>query len=175
MNYLSFLNRDNDLFDADVNLSKEILVNLISKSNILVIGAAGTIGKSTVKEIIKFFPKKIHAVDISENNIVELVRDVRSSSDFSQTDFKTFALDCGSKEFAYLVNKEGPYDYVLNLSALKHVRSEKDQFTLMRMINLNIFNTIKILHLTKPKKYFCVSTDKATNLPSCQYVKTGSL
>ena len=163
MNYLSFLNRDNDLFDTDVNLSKEILVNLISKSNILVIGAAGTIGKSTVKEIIKFFPKKIHAVDISENNIVELVRDVRSSSDFSQTDFKTFALDCGSKEFAYLVNKEGPYDYVLNLSALKHVRSEKDQFTLMRMINLNIFNTIKILHLTKPKKYFCVSTDKATN------------
>ena len=163
MTSLSFLNRDTELFDTDVNLSKKILINLISKSNILIIGAAGTIGKSTVKEIIKFFPKKIHAVDISENNIVELVRDVRSSSDFTQTDFKTFALDCGSKEFEYFVDKEGPYDYVLNLSALKHVRSEKDQFTLMRMINLNIFNSIKILHLTKPKKYFCVSTDKATN------------
>ena len=163
MNTLSLLNRDQELFNNDIISFQEILKNLILKSNILVVGAAGTIGKATVKEIIKYFPNKLHAVDISENNIVELVRDIRSTSDYRNIDFKTFALDCGSEEFDYFVDKEGPYDYVLNLSALKHVRSEKDPFTIMRMINVNIFNTVKVLRLTKPKKYFCVSTDKATN------------
>ena len=98
--------------------------------------------------------------------MVELVRDIRSTLGYIEGDFRTFALDCGSKEFEALMATEGPYDYVLNLSALKHVRSEKDPFTLMRMLDVNIFNTIKTLALARAsgaKKYFCVSTDKAAN------------
>jgi FlaA1/EpsC-like NDP-sugar epimerase len=105
-------------------------------------------------------------VDISENNMVELVRDLRSTVGYGSGEFKTFAIDCGSIEFEALCKNEGPYDYVFNLSALKHVRSEKDPYTLMRMIMVNVFNTIKTLRLASKmgaKKYFCVSTDKAAN------------
>ena len=102
----------------------------------------------------------------SENNMVELVRDIRSTVGYGAGEFKTFAVDCGSDEFEAMMLNEGPYDYVFNLSALKHVRSEKDPYTLMRMIMVNVFNTIKTLRLAKAlgaKKYFCVSTDKAAN------------
>ena len=108
----------------------------------------------------------LHVVDISENNMVELVRDLRSTVGYVSGDFKTFAVDCGSVEFEALMSREGPYDYVFNLSALKHVRSEKDPYTLMRMISVNIFNTVKTLRIAKDmgaQKYFCVSTDKAAN------------
>jgi FlaA1/EpsC-like NDP-sugar epimerase len=108
----------------------------------------------------------LHVVDISENNMVELVRDIRSTLGYIDGDFKTFAIDCGSLEFEALISTEGPYDYVFNLSALKHVRSEKDPFTLMRMLSVNILNTIKTFKLARDhgaKKYFCVSTDKAAN------------
>jgi len=118
------------------------------------------------KEIFKRNPKKLHVVDISENNMVELVRDIRSSYGYIDGDFQTFALDIGSEEYDAFIESDGKYDYVLNLSALKHVRSEKDAFTLMRMIDVNIFNTDKtILQSIKHgvKKYFCVSTDKAAN------------
>jgi FlaA1/EpsC-like NDP-sugar epimerase len=105
-------------------------------------------------------------VDISENNMVELVRDIRSSFGYIDGEFATFAVDCGSAIFdTFVLNGQG-YDYVLNLSALKHVRSEKDPFTLMRMIDVNIFNTDKTIQQARAKgakKYFCVSTDKAAN------------
>jgi FlaA1/EpsC-like NDP-sugar epimerase len=105
-------------------------------------------------------------VDISENNMVELVRDIRSSYGYIDGDFQTFALDIGSIEYDAFWKADGQYDYVLNLSALKHVRSEKDPFTLMRMIQTNVFNTDKTIEQciqTGVKKYFCVSTDKAAN------------
>ena len=98
--------------------------------------------------------------------MVELVRDLRSSMGYISGDFKTFALDIGSIEYDSFIKSDGKYDYVLNLSALKHVRSEKDPFTLMRMIEVNIFNTQKTIQQSKAngsKKYFCVSTDKAAN------------
>lgn len=98
--------------------------------------------------------------------MVELVRDLRSTVGYGSGAFKTFSIDCGSIEFEALIKSEGPYDYIFNLSALKHVRSEKDPYTLMRMIMTNVFNTIKTLRLAKAmgaKKYFCVSTDKAAN------------
>ena len=98
--------------------------------------------------------------------MVELVRDLRSTEGYGSGEFKTFAIDCGSLEFEALVNDQGPYDFVFNLSALKHVRSEKDPFTLMRMIIVNVFNTVKTLRMSREmgaKKYFCVSTDKAAN------------
>ena len=119
-----------------------------------------------VREVFRRDPLALHVVDISENNTVELVRDIRSTIGYGSGDFKTFALDCGSIEFEALMIAEGPYDYVFNLSALKHVRSEKDPYTLMRMLMVNVFNTIKTLRLAKDmsaKKYFCVSTDKAAN------------
>ncbi len=166
MNYLKLIGRDSELFVSDVGLYENELVNSISKSRFLIIGGAGSIGQAVTKEIFKRNPKTLHVVDISENNMVELVRDIRSTEGYSNGDFKTFAIDCGSIEFETLINNEGPYDYVFNLSALKHVRSEKDPYTLMRMISVNIFNTIKTLELAKKmgaKKYFCVSTDKAAN------------
>ena len=98
--------------------------------------------------------------------MVELVRDIRSSFGYIDGDFQTFALDIGSLEYDAFIKADGKYDYVLNLSALKHVRSEKDPFTLMRMIDTNIFNTDKTIKQAKEngtKKYFCVSTDKAAN------------
>jgi FlaA1/EpsC-like NDP-sugar epimerase len=138
----------------------------VAESRFLVIGGSGSIGQAVAREIFKRDPRKLHVVDISENNMVELVRDLRSTVGYGNGEFKTFALDCGCVEFEALMKNEGPYDYVFNLSALKHVRSEKDPYTLMRMIMVNVFNTIKTLRLAKAlgaKKYFCVSTDKAAN------------
>ncbi len=163
---LKIIGRENLLFEKDVKYFSEVLSEKVSHSSFLVIGAAGSIGQSVSKEIFKRSPKKIHCVDLSENNLVELVRDIRSSLGYIDGDFKTFALDAGSDEFEDMVNRNGPYDYVLNLSALKHVRSEEDQFTLMRMIKVNILNTeknIKSAIAMNSKKYFCVSTDKAAN------------
>jgi len=142
------------------------LRDIVSKSKFLVIGGAGSIGKAVSIEIFKRDPKSLHIVDISENNMVELVREIRSTIGYGSGNFKTFSIDCGSVEFEALMANEAPYDYVFNLSALKHVRSEKDPYTLMRMIMVNIFNTLKTLKLAKKmgcKKYFCVSTDKAAN------------
>ena len=143
-----------------------ILNSSVSESSFLVLGAAGTIGQAVTKEIFKRNPKKLHCVDISENNLVELVRDIRSEYGYIDGDFQTFALDIGSPIYDAFIESDGIYDYVLNLSALKHVRSEKDPYTLMRMIEVNILNTIKTIQQSKAKgvkKYFCVSTDKAAN------------
>lgn len=143
-----------------------ILDSSVSESSFLVLGAAGTIGQAVTKEIFKRNPKKLHCVDISENNLVELVRDIRSEYGYIEGDFQTFALDIGSPIYDAFIESDGVYDYVLNLSALKHVRSEKDPYTLMRMIEVNILNTIKTIKQSKEKrvkKYFCVSTDKAAN------------
>lgn len=143
-----------------------ILNSSVSESSFLVLGAAGTIGQAVTKEIFKRNPKKLHCVDISENNLVELVRDIRSEYGYIDGDFQTFALDIGSPIYDAFIESDGIYDYVLNLSALKHVRSEKDPYTLMRMIEVNILNTIKTIKQSKEKrvkKYFCVSTDKAAN------------
>jgi len=142
------------------------LKETVSKSSFLVIGGAGSIGQAVVKEIIKRNPRKLHAVDLSENNLVELVRDIRSSYGYIDGEFKTFVLDAGSLEFEAYFKNEGPFDYLLNLSALKHVRSEKDPYSLMRMVEVNILNTIKTIELSIKggvSKYFCVSTDKAAN------------
>lgn len=166
MNVLSIIDRQDLLFKNDISRHEEELSARVAESRFLVIGGAGTIGQAVTREIFKRKPKALHAVDISENNLVELVRDIRSTLGYIDGDFRTFALDCGSREFAALLAMEEGYDYVLNLSALKHVRSEKDPFTLMRMIEVNILNTISTLAQAKAggaKKYFCVSTDKAAN------------
>jgi FlaA1/EpsC-like NDP-sugar epimerase len=163
---LSLIGRKEELFSSDITRIHDQILEAVQGSRFLVIGGAGSIGQAVTKEIFKRNPAILHVVDISENNMVELVRDIRSTIGYGSGDFRTFALDCSSKSFEALFQNEGPYDYVLNLSALKHVRSEKDPYTLMRMIQVNIFNTIKTLqmaHKGNAKKYFCVSTDKAAN------------
>jgi len=163
---LNLIGREKVLFSEDVKNAEEILKKEVSSSRFLVLGGAGSIGQAVTKEIFKRNPKKLHVVDISENNMVELVRDIRSSFGYIDGDFQTFALDIGSIEYDAFIEADGQYDYVLNLSALKHVRSEKDPYTLMRMIDVNVFNTDKTIQQSIDngvKKYFCVSTDKAAN------------
>ncbi|MBC7002017.1 UDP-N-acetylglucosamine 4,6-dehydratase [Photobacterium sp. BZF1] len=163
---LSLIGRETPLFERDIACFEQEISRLVSTSRFLVLGGAGSIGQAVCKEIFKRNPIKLHVVDISENNLVELVRDIRSSFGYIDGDFQTFALDIGSLEYDALIQADGQFDYVLNLSALKHVRSEKDPFTLMRMIDVNVFNTEKTLRqsiASGVKKYFCVSTDKAAN------------
>lgn len=163
---LSLIGREKALFTNDISKHEEELCKIVSSSRFLVLGGAGSIGQAVTKEIFKRDPAKLHVVDISENNMVELVRDIRSSFGYIDGDFQTFALDIGSVEYDAFIKADGQYDYVLNLSALKHVRSEKDPFTLMRMIDVNVFNTDKTIQQSidcGAKKYFCVSTDKAAN------------
>ncbi|MEZ8602546.1 MULTISPECIES: UDP-N-acetylglucosamine 4,6-dehydratase [Vibrio] len=163
---LPLIGRTDALFTQDIGQHEAELSRIVSESRFLVLGGAGSIGQAVTKEIFKRNPNKLHVVDISENNMVEVVRDIRSSFGYIDGDFQTFALDIGSIEYDAFIKADGQYDYVLNLSALKHVRSEKDPYTLMRMIDVNVFNTDKTIQQSidaGAKKYFCVSTDKAAN------------
>ncbi|MBD5434639.1 MAG: UDP-N-acetylglucosamine 4,6-dehydratase [Treponema sp.] len=169
-NILPLIGRTAPLFDRDIASNEGFLSGTVRASRFLVIGGAGSIGSAVTREIFARNPRLLHVVDISENNMVELVRDIRSSVGYSDGEFATFAIDCGSDIFDDFIKAQaeriGGYDYILNLSALKHVRSEKDPYTLMRMIDVNVFNTDKTMCQARDmgaKKYFCVSTDKAAN------------
>lgn len=163
---LKLIGRHKELFIDDIKNNESELAEVVASSSFLVIGGAGSIGQAVTKEIFKRNPLKLHVVDISENNMVELVRDLRSSVGYIEGEFQTYALDIGSIEYDAFIKSDGKYDYVFNLSALKHVRSEKDPFTMMRMIDVNVLNTDKTIQQSIDngvKKYFCVSTDKAAN------------
>ena len=163
---LCAVDRSEPLFEKDVADRERELLNTIGESRFLVVGGAGSVGQATVKELFRRNPRVLHVVDISENNLVELVRDIRSSTGYGTGDFATFAIDAGSQEFEACLNDKGPYDYVLNLSALKHVRSEKDPYTLMRLLYTNVINVDRIITLSVDrgaKRHFSVSTDKAAN------------
>jgi FlaA1/EpsC-like NDP-sugar epimerase len=163
---LDIIGRNRELLTSDISTYDNELRERIARSRFLVIGGAGSIGQAVTREIFRRNPKTLHVVDISENSLVELVRDIRSSAGYIDGDFSTFAIDADSDIFkAFILNGPG-YDYVLNLAALKHVRSEKDAWTLMRMIGVNIFltkNTVELAKASGALKYFCVSTDKAAN------------
>lgn len=163
---LQIIGRNKRLLDEDLNCLEDEIRQIIGSSRFLIVGAAGTIGSAITYEIAKRDPKTLHIVDISENNLVEVVRQVRSSVGEGIRDFRTFAIDFGSQEFEALFCDHEGYDYVLNLAALKHVRSEKDVYTLSRMFKVNVFNSLKLQKLCEKvegSKYFCVSTDKAAN------------
>lgn len=157
---LSLIGRDEPLFSSDMARVDTELKDIVNQSKFLVVGGAGSIGSAVVKEIFAREPKALDVVDISENNLVELVRDIRSSYGYISGEFATYAIDAGSQIFNKLISSN-EYDYVLNLSALKHVRSEKDPYTLMRLIQTNIFNSDEMMK--KSKRYFTVSSDKAAN------------
>ncbi len=169
-NILNLVGRSEPLFEKDIEGLREELKSIISSSKFLVVGGAGTIGSAICRGLFAMDPKVLHVVDLSENNMVELVRDIRSSTGYGTGEFATFAIDCGSYIFECFIEEQkkriGGYDYIFNTSALKHVRSEKDPFTLMRMIDTNIFYSDRLMKAAaqmSAKNYFCVSTDKAAN------------
>ena len=167
LDVFNLIGRSRPIFIDAIAQSESAMCAEIKRSKFLVIGGAGTIGQAVVMEIYSRQPQLIDVVDISENNLVELVRDIRCTFGSSGSDLRCLPLDVGSKQFDFFLRDEKiKYDYVLNLSALKHVRSEKDPYSLMRMIEVNIFNALKLARHAEQigaKKYFSVSTDKAAN------------
>lgn len=162
----AIIGRKRPLFADDLTGDEAVLQDAIKGARILLFGGAGSIGKEVAAQIFKRGPAALHVVDISENNLVELVRDLRSSLGYTEGETRFLPLDMGSVEMRAFLATEKPYDYVLNLAAMKHVRSEKDAFSLMRMIKTNILDTLETLDYaqsTGARKYFAVSTDKAKN------------
>ena len=154
------------LFADDMSRNEGELDEAVAGARILLVGGAGTIGRAVAREIFSRRPRTLHVVDLSENNLVELVRDLRSSLGYMTDDFRALPLDSESAEFRAFLSSQPSYDWVLNLSALKHVRSEKDPYTLMRMLQVNILNAYSLAEQASAagsSKMFAVSTDKAAN------------
>lgn len=158
--------REGSMFVEDLRAHQGALSGGIQNSRIAVIGAAGSIGASVVKELLKFEPAGLVLIDLSENNLVEVVRDLRSSHDVSvPDDFATLPIGMGSTECAAFFKEAKAFDYILNLSAIKHVRSEKDTYCIARMIDTNVLFIHDLLEDIPYgfKKFFSVSSDKAAN------------
>ena len=153
-------------FDIEVSSNNSLLLNKINNKSILVIGGAGTIGSSYIKQILKYKPSKITVVDINENGLTELTRDLRSSNllDYNP-EYITYPVNLLSDTFDKIFNSD-TWQVVANFSAHKHVRSEKDKISVEALIKNNVFGAIKLLILCEvnpPKYFFSVSTDKAAN------------
>ena len=149
-NLLYQICREKELFTEDLKVLPDLIDKKVTKSRFLVLGGGGSIGHAVSKEIFRRGASLLHVVDLSENGLVELTRDIRSDFGYRTKNYDTFPLDVQSQYFYEFMNKN-KYDFVLNLSALKHVRSEGNSFVMRRMIDTGV------------KKYFCVSTDKAAN------------
>jgi FlaA1/EpsC-like NDP-sugar epimerase len=166
MNYLKKTYYKKISFDKDIFTKEIILSNKICNQNILVIGGAGTIGSSYIKQILKYKPSKITVVDINENGLTELTRDLRSSNllDYNP-EYITYPVNLLSNTFDKIFNSD-IWQVVANFSAHKHVRSEKDKISVEALIKNNVYGAIKLLNLCEqnpPKYFFSVSTDKAAN------------
>lgn len=167
---LALIGRSTALFEKDSREHRQALDEMIAAGRFLVVGGAGSIGSAVVHELFARNPKTLHVIDTSENNLAELVRDLRSSLGYIAGDFHAYCFDVLGPEFSafaqHTLRSGSAYDYVLNFSALKHVRSEKDPYTLMRLIDVNVFLTKRLLEFSRDchaRKFFCVSTDKAAN------------
>jgi FlaA1/EpsC-like NDP-sugar epimerase len=159
--------REKSFFEEDVLSFKDTLSTEIKDKAIIVIGGAGTIGASFIKSVLAFQPAKLCVVDTNENGLTELTRDLRSTmGQFVPKDYITYPMNFGDPVFEKMFISEGPFDIVANFAAHKHVRSEKDKFSVEAMIDNNVIKAKKLLDLLlsyKPKHFFCVSTDKAAN------------
>lgn len=160
------LDRTESVFSSDLHFYNDKIYEAIYNKSILIIGGAGTIGRATSLQLLKYEPREMILIDKNENNLVESVRRLRSEFPLLGNKLKSFCLDVGSLEFDRFCVEYNNFDYVFNLSAMKHVRSERDPYTLMHMIKTNVLNTVKTLEGKRfghKVKYFNVSTDKASN------------
>jgi FlaA1/EpsC-like NDP-sugar epimerase len=159
--------RDQSMFEYDINHNKLLLSDKIDNKSVLVVGGAGTIGSSYIKALLRFKPKSLVVVDVNENGLTELTRDLRSTNNlFLPVDFVTYPMSYSDSVFYKMFKSRKGFDIVANFSAHKHVRSEKDIFSVEALIKNNIINAKKLLDVLKlyqPKHFFCVSTDKAAN------------
>lgn len=155
------------LFSTDIQKYANQLTSKIEGKNVLVIGGAGTIGSSYIKAVLNFKPAKLVVVDINENGLTELTRDLRSTpNQYVPEEYITYPMSFGDPVFEKMFLNHGPFHIVANFAAHKHVRSEKDQFSIEAMIENNVFKAKTFLDLllkNKPEHFFCVSTDKAAN------------
>lgn len=159
--------RQESLFLKDIEDNKDELEKGIRGKSVLVIGGAGTIGTSFIKAVLRFHPAKLVVADLNENGLAELTRDLRSSSDLTVPPvFLTYTLDFTDPIMADIFRDHGGFDIVANFSAHKHVRSEKDKYSVEALLKNNVIKAKKLLDLLKvykPEHFFCVSTDKAAN------------
>jgi len=155
------------MFAADIEANKDILSREIKDKKVCVIGGAGSIGSSFIKAVLRFEPKSVVVVDLNENGLAELVRDVRSTNGLYVPDeFRCYTLNFADPIFERIFREEKGFDIVANFSAHKHVRSEKDRYSVQALIENNDIKAKKLMDLLAvypPKHFFCVSTDKAAN------------
>ena len=162
----SVLGREQSLFHDDWENSLDSLHEIVPGSRIMVIGAAGSIGRAFTKLLAHFDLAMLHLVDPNENNLVEVVRDLRSCGLPLPEDFKTLSIELGSEEFDHYVTDLKSCDYLINFSAMKHVRAERNPYTLSRLCHTNLFGTYKLVESAKVlgcKRVFSVSSDKSVN------------
>lgn len=159
--------REKSMFAGDIEANKEVLSREIKGKRACVIGGAGSIGSSFIKALLRFEPKQLIVVDLNENGLAELTRDLRSSADIKvPEDYRTYTLDFASPIFERIFREEKGFDIVANFSAHKHVRSERDKYSVQALIENNDIKAKKLMDLMmvhKPSHFFCVSTDKAAN------------
>jgi FlaA1/EpsC-like NDP-sugar epimerase len=160
--------RATELFADDLRNSHQELLTRIAGRRVLAIGAAGSLGSATIRELVAYGPRAVHVVDQSENSLAELVRDLRSGrASFNVQDFRALPLDYGAPAMRTFLRDNGPYDLVLNFAALKHVRTEKDLYSLIQLLDTNLVKQARFMRwmedLGYSGRYFCVSTDKAAN------------
>lgn len=159
--------RQNSLFEDDIKNNREALSRKIYNKSMLVIGGAGSIGSSYIKAVLPYRPQKLIVVDINENALAELTRDLRSTPGlYMPENYVTYPMSFSSGVFKKMFIGNGGFDIIANFSAHKHVRSEKDVYSIEALIRNNVIDVRKFLELLKeypPEEYFCVSTDKAAN------------
>ena len=157
--------RSESFFKTDLRNNEKLLHERVRDKSILVIGGAGTIGSYFIKALLSYHIARLYVIDINENGLAELIRDIRSSGYDNLPEIKTYPLNFSSKIFEKIFLDKGPFEIVANFAALKHVRSEKDQYAIEAMFENNFIQVNKLLVLlanNKPERFFCVSTDKAT-------------
>lgn len=165
--YEKVVKRPNSMFLKDIQDNYHILKKKIQGKSVLIIGGAGSIGSSFIKAILPFQPSSLVVVDTNENALAELTRDLRSTKDmYVPEDYIPYPMDFASVVFEKMFRIRGGFDIVANFSAHKHVRSEKDIFSVEALLQNNLLHAKKLLDLLTeypPEEYFCVSTDKAAN------------